>query len=92
MVELNPEKYNRNINLLCPTCGGNHFESESGTAETVEILSCARCKRKMTKDDLIEANSENVSEHINEIRRELVEDVREQLKRAFSNNKFFKIR
>jgi hypothetical protein len=89
MIELSPQKYNRDITLLCPTCGGSDFASKS---DTDEVIQCARCKRELTKDDLVKANTENVAEHADEMVRELTEDIDKELRRALSGNQFFKIK
>ncbi|WP_422615575.1 ECs_2282 family putative zinc-binding protein [Pelagibaculum spongiae] len=50
---MNPEKYNRNISLLCPTCGCSDFSYEEGSDETIQIMTCASCKCEFNKDELI---------------------------------------
>jgi hypothetical protein len=89
-------KHNRSIAVLCPTCGGTHFESASGGPETAELLKCAGCQRQLTKDDLVEANAENVSKHIDEIavqiRDEVTEELGRKLREAFAGNKYIKIK
>jgi hypothetical protein len=59
-------------------------------------MKCARCQREFTRDELIEANSENVSEHVKEMKDEIVKDVakelKDTLKKAFSGSKSIKIR
>ncbi|PMH75147.1 ECs_2282 family putative zinc-binding protein [Vibrio cyclitrophicus] len=88
---MNPEKYNRNISLLCPTCGCSEFSYGEGVDETIQIMTCASCNREFNKDDLIQENSENIDEHLSEIKDEVVKDaadeLRKSLKKAFSGNK-----
>jgi len=92
---LNDEKYNRNISLLCPTCGGSHFEYETGVDETIEVAKCASCGRSITKDELLRENSENIHEHVSEmaeqVKNDLAKELQESLKKAFSGNKNIRI-
>jgi uncharacterized Zn finger protein (UPF0148 family) len=88
---MNPEKYNRSINLLCPTCGCSDFSYEEGAHETIQIMTCVSCEREFNKDELIQENSENIEEHLSEMKEEVVKDVadelRKSLKKAFSGSK-----
>jgi hypothetical protein len=90
------EKYNRNVTLLCPTCGGTQFEYENGVGETIELAKCASCGREITKDELISENSENISEHAKEMGKEIVQDMakelKESLKAAFGGSKFIQVK
>ncbi len=85
------EKYNRSISLLCPTCGCSDFSYEEGSCETIQVITCASCEREFNKDELIRENSENIDEHLSEIKDEVVKDVAEELrkslKKAFSGSK-----
>lgn len=81
---MNVGRYNRSVPLLCPTCGGTQFESDSSSAEDVAPVKCASCQREFTRDELIEANSENVAEHVEEMGKEIVKDLAKELRRAFS--------
>jgi uncharacterized Zn finger protein len=88
---LNGDKYRRSVELTCPTCGGKQFEVETPSADS-ELVKCHRCNREITKDELIEFNSENVSRHVEEIGKKIVNDLTTELKRAFSGSTNFKIR
>ncbi len=88
---MNPEKYNRSVSLLCPTCGCSDFSYEEGSDETIQIMTCVSCEREFNKDELIQENSENIEEHLSEMKEEVVKDVadelRKSLKKAFSGSK-----
>lgn len=90
------EKYDRNISLLCPTCGATHFEYESGENEAIEIVKCASCGRVLTKDELLNENSENIQEHVSEITeqatKDIVKEFQDSLKKAFSGNSNVRIK
>lgn len=88
---MNPEKYNRSISLLCPTCGCSDFSYNEGVDETIQVMTCASCQREFNKDELIQENSENIEEHLSEIKEEVKKDVvdelRKSFKKAFSGSK-----
>lgn len=88
---MNPEKYNRNVRLICPTCGCSDFSYDEGADETIQIMTCASCGREFNKDELILENSENINEHLSEMKKEISKDIaaelRKSLKKAFSGRK-----
>jgi len=88
---MDPDKYTRQVTLVCPTCGGDLFETGDDVEESTAIVKCAPCDREFTKDELIRENSENIDEHISEMGRQVTEDAAEELKkslkRAFRGNK-----
>lgn len=90
------KSYNRNISLLCPTCGCSQFLYENGVDETIEIAKCASCGREITKDELIHENSENISEHAKEIGKSVTNDItkqlRESLKKTFKSSKHIRLK
>jgi len=88
---MNPDKYNRQVGLVCPTCGCDQFETRDDIEESMAIVKCISCDREFTKGELIRENSENIDEHISEIGRQATKDAAEELKkslkRAFRGNK-----
>jgi hypothetical protein len=46
----------------------------------------------MTRDDLIRANAENIDLHVKEMGKEIADDFRKELAKAFRGNKFIKIK
>lgn len=89
---MDAEKHNRNVSLLCPTCGCTQFEYEKGVDETIEIVKCASCSRELTKDELIQENSENISEHVREIGSQVLEDFAKELKESLKGSKYIRIK
>lgn len=88
---MNPDKYNRSISLLCPTCACSDFSYEEGVNETIQVMTCASCGRELNKDELIRENSESIDEHFSEIKNEVTKDIADELqkalKKAFSGSK-----
>jgi len=92
---MSDDKNQRKVILLCPTCGGTHFEFTHGSDETIELAKCVSCGRQLTKDELIHENSENISEHAKELGKEVAGDLakkfKESLKKMFRGNKNIRI-
>lgn len=90
------EKYNRSVTLLCPTCGCTQFSSSQPMNGEAELLTCASCKREISRDELILENSENIDEHVKEIGKEVTEELgrelQKQLAASFKGNKFIKVK
>ncbi|MGG6101254.1 ECs_2282 family putative zinc-binding protein [Pantoea allii] len=78
-MQIKPEKYNRNIILLCPVCGNSEMEH----VEESEIVRCIDCGKELTKDELIQENGASIDAHVNEIKKELTHDIEKQLKDMF---------
>lgn len=88
-------KYNRSVGLICPTCGGDQFAYD-GDADTVESMKCASCDREFSREELMEANSENIAANVEEMGREITKDaakeMREALRKAFRGSRTVKFR
>ena len=87
---------NKNVTLLCPTCGNSDLEIIHGSEETVELVRCPSCGRELTKDELIKENSENIDMNLTEVKNEITKDVAKEmqkmLKDVFKGNKNIKFR
>ena len=90
------DKYDRQVTLLCPTCGCTDMEILHGSEETIELVKCPSCGRELTKEELINENSENIKANLNEVKEEiqkdLVKEMQKNLKDAFKGNKHIKFR
>lgn len=83
-------KFDRSVELHCPTCGGTQFEHEEHD-ETAPVR-CAGCGLITSRNDLIAANGENIGAHVDQIAKEVSADLMKQLKNSFKGNKFIKIK
>ena len=79
---MNSDKYNRQISLRCPTCGGTQFEYDESVDFDEQDVICAQCGRESTKRVLMNENSENINAHINEIGNEVFKDVTKELNKT----------
>ncbi|MDD2468945.1 MAG: hypothetical protein PHI97_33665 [Desulfobulbus sp.] len=92
---MDSEKYDRSVTLLCPTCGNSQLETQDGDQEK-EIIRCPSCDRTMTKEELIRENGETIDASIDDIKKEVLLDVRNQisnmLKDSFKGSKNIKVK
>lgn len=90
---MNLDKHSRTIALHCPTCAGTTYESESPESHSV---TCVGCSRVVSRDDLRRENEENIQAHLSEIKKEVskevADDLRKRLQRAFKGSKGFKLK
>lgn len=87
---MDDQKYNRTVEMLCPTCGESSYSGDDGSDEVV--LTCGSCGLRLTKAELIEANSQNISGHVNQVKKAAMDDMRQALRNAFKGNKNFKLK
>lgn len=89
-MPLDADKYSRSVSLLCPTCGGTDFQHDTAVVASDAPVTCARCGLEITKDDLINANAENLSINTREVAeaaaKDITKELAETLRKAFSGN------
>ncbi len=51
-------KYDKEVQVLCPTCGENNYFVLEGLDKLTELVKCVHCERTITKDELLRENSE----------------------------------
>ena len=69
----------RNVQMQCPTCAATDFDYD----DTSEFVICASCGLEISKDELIESNSENIHLNMEEMKKEITQDVRKELSKIF---------
>lgn len=92
---MDSEKYNRSVNLLCPTCGNSQLEIQGNDQEN-KIIRCPSCDRIMTKEELIRENGVIIDANVDEMKEEILKDVKKEfndmLKNTFKNSKNIRIK
>lgn len=73
------DSYDRSISMQCPTCGGECFEHQ----EDQPIVRCVRCDQVMTKEELREANGARIEAEVDEVKAEVLKDVRADFAKTF---------
>lgn len=86
--------YSRNVEMICPVCGSKTFEYDTEIEDG--DVKCISCERVFTRQELFDANQENMNINLEEIQQEVVKDtadeINKMLKKTFGNNKNFKIK
>ncbi len=88
------DSYSKSITLRCITCGGEDFEFN----EDKSYIKCNLCNREYLGgyDELVELNEEAITESIEvfqaEVTSDIEKDITDMFKKAFSGNKFIKIK
>jgi len=75
----------RQVELLCPVCGGSQFETEIGDDGEVSTARCIACDREFTKSELLEENGGNISQHAEELGEAAADEVAEELKKKLQD-------
>ena len=88
---MNSDKLNRSVTLLCPTCGNTEMESLDGSHDVSDSFKCNGCGLEITKEDLINANQENINANLDEVKelatKEFKSEFEKILKKAFKGSK-----
>jgi len=71
-------KYDRTISMQCPTCGGTDFKQDDSP-----IVKCATCEREMSKDELREANGARIEAEVEDVKKQIFEDIKADFAKAF---------
>ncbi len=86
--------YSRKIEMICPVCGSKTFESDNEIQD--DDVTCLCCKKTFTRDELSNANKNNIDQNLSKIKEEVLQDTKKEmqdmLKKAFGNNKNIKIK
>lgn len=75
--------YSRSISLQCSTCGGTAFEFEDEHSET----RCIGCDRVFTREELIRENNARIENEVEDVKSQLIADVRSDFKKMFKKFK-----
>ena len=84
---MNPN-FDRRLELLCSTCGGTSFEHETEAG----ALRCVGCARSFTREELLRENGEIIENEAAEMAAEVGMWARDELRKAFSGSKHFKLK
>lgn len=87
------QEQNRTIEMNCPVCADTLFQHNE---DENSLIICNSCLSEFTRQELKEANSENIGQHkremidkaINEVKKKLQKDI----KNIFKNSKNFKVK
>ncbi len=76
---MDSKKYNRSVELVCPTCGNRQFLTSANIADLDDMMRCPSCNREMSKDELIQENTANQEANVDEIGNAVTKDLVKEL-------------
>lgn len=76
------KNYNRVIDLQCPICGGIDFLIEDENKEVVQAT-CSSCDKVLSREELMDSNSQNIETHIDEVKEDIINDITKSFKSIF---------
>ena len=78
---MDAEKYNRQIALLCPTCGNRDFQLNCDCDCTEDAIVCPSCNRTMSRAELLNENGETIDLALEEVSSTVLEDARVEIRK-----------
>lgn len=82
------DKFNRQVAMQCSTCGGTQFAFEDKAGP----FRCVGCDRTFAREELMHENGRRVDDEVAAMKDDVVQDLRDQFRKAFSGSKHFKIK
>ena len=76
---MDAKKYNRDIPMMCPTCGGTQFE----TNDSATLAKCVRCELEITIEALKRSNERNIELHVEEVKDQIIKDIKKDVSKMF---------
>ncbi|WP_313584950.1 ECs_2282 family putative zinc-binding protein [Acinetobacter variabilis] len=87
------QEQNRIVEMNCPVCADNMFQHNE---DENSLIVCNSCSTEFTRDELKEANTENIKQHKKEMVDKAINEVKKQfqknIKNIFKNSKNFKVK
>ena len=80
----------KEIKMICPICGNDQFELEYKEYENINDapdeanIKCSDCGTSFSKEDLIEENSELIDIAIEDLKKEVVEQLEAKIKKEMT--------
>ena len=87
---MDSDKYSRPVTLHCSTCGSTQFEYDKEASDGP--VRCASCDRVYGRDELVRENGRRVEENVDEVKKQIVDDLRDHLRRSFRGSKLIKFK
>jgi len=81
------DKYSRKVSLHCPTCGNTKFEFDDNVDPSIKSIRCPSCNREFSKDELIRENSRVINNNVEEVKKEVLNDVKKEFQNMFKKFK-----
>ena len=85
---MSDDKYSRRVSMQCSTCGSSAFEYEDESGP----YRCKACDRSYSREELLRENGGRIESELDDVKSEIVRDLRETLRKTFSSSKHIKFK
>lgn len=85
------QSYDKSITMLCPTCASAEFIFDNELDLAVRVYACMSCNHEFSHDAILASNANRVSVEVEQIKKEFIDDVRRDFRKAFKGMKGWKI-
>jgi hypothetical protein len=75
------EEHSKEVHLRCPTCGNTQFSFDENDLN--KAIECPNCKRTITREELIQLNSKEIQNAVDEMKKDIIGDISKQFKGIF---------
>jgi ribosomal protein S27E len=86
-------EYSKEVNMVCPNCGGKTFEFDPAVAD--DPVRCVSCNRTYSREALIKSNQKSVAAGVEDMKKEVMKDATNDFKKMLKKTwgkKNFKIK
>ena len=78
---------NRTAELVCPTCANSQFSFDEELPPIDRMYKCTDCGNTFSHSDMLDSNDEIIQNTIEEVKTEIVNDIRQDFKKMFKKFK-----
>lgn len=87
------QEQSRTVEMNCPVCADTMFQHNE---DENSLIICNSCSTEFTREELKDANAENIDRHKKEMVDKAIDEVKKQfqkdIKNIFKNSKNFKVK
>lgn len=87
------KKQSRTVEMNCPVCADTMFHNSE---DEKSLIVCNSCSTEFSREELKQANAENIDQHKKEMVDKAIDEVKKQfqkdIKNIFKNSKSFKVK
>lgn len=76
--------------MICSTCGNKDFEFDAEVQDGP--IRCTACDRTFTREELIRENGALIEGHVDEVKSEIVDDLKASFRKALGGSKYIKFK
>jgi hypothetical protein len=82
-LALKDSDYSQSISLNCIVCASEDMSDPQGDDDPNRPIECNAYKSKFTYQELLDGNSEKISNVVEDVKKNIVKDIRKEFNRIF---------